>query len=257
MMFNPVPMVKSLYLNFDANAVTFIPNCSHLSSNILNPNAHAFLPYKMVNDNCAISTICSRVIQPKLNFASFMSTPASLNVYATPYIPLGFRLSPSVSSTVITAFMNTCFILSVFLLNEIITVDISPKYTIKNIKLKNANKIVFGHLNLNSLRNKFECLKYVIGENIDIFLVSETKLNESFPDAQFFIEGYFPTYRKDRTDKGGGLMLYVHNNIPSRAIDITFDPLIEALVIEINLKKKKWLLICSYNPHKSMIQNHL
>ena len=28
-------------------------------------------------------------------------------------------------------------------------------------------------------------------------------------------------------------------------------------MIEINLKKKKWLLICCYNPHKSMIQNHL
>ena len=87
--------------------------------------------------------------------------------------------------------------------------------------------------------------------------MSETELDESFPDAQFFIEGYRPPYQKDRIDKGGGLMLYVHNNIPSRAIDITFDPLIEALVIEINLKKKKWLLICFYNPHKSMIQNHL
>ena len=76
--------------------------------------------------------------------------------------------------------------------------------------------------NLNSLRNKFECLKYVIGENMDIFLVSEIKLNESFPDAQFFIQGYRPP----RTDKGGGLMLYVHNNIPSRAIVITFDHLI-------------------------------
>ena len=175
-----VDMVKSLYLNLDGNAVSFIPNCSHLSSNILNPNAHAFLPCKMVNDNCAIGTICSSVMQPKLNFASFMSMPASLNVYATPYIPLGFRLSPSVSFTVITAFMNTCFNLSVFLLNEIMTVDISPKDTLKNIKLKNANKIVFGHLNRNLLRNKFECLKYVIGENIEIFLVSETKLNESY-----------------------------------------------------------------------------
>ena len=34
-------------------------------------------------------------------------------------------------------------------------------------------------------------------------------------------------------------MLYVHNNIPSRAIDITFAPLIEVLVIGINLKKEK------------------
>ena len=263
--------IKTFYTNLDANAVSFIPNCSYLSPNILNPNAREFLPYKMINDNCATSTICGRVFQPRLNFTSFIYMPSSLNVYATPYIPLKFRLSSSVLnpnvayvsykgdtiSIVIIALMKTCFILSVFVLNDIMTVDLSPKVILKNIKLKNANKIVFGHLNVNSLRNKFQCLKDVIGQNIDIFLVSETKLNDSFPDAQFFIDGFRQPYRKDRTDKGGGLILYVHNNIPSRVIDITFAPLIEALVIEINLKKKKWLLICSYNPHKSMIQNHL
>ena len=41
-------------------------------------------------------------------------------------------------------------------------IDIPPEETLKDIKLKNANKIVFGHL-----------------------LVSETKLNESFPDSKF------------------------------------------------------------------------
>ena len=34
-------------------------------------------------------------------------------------------------------------------------------------------------------------------------------------------------------------------------------PVIEAIVIEINLKKRKWLLIGSYNPHKDMIRSHL
>ena len=65
--------------------------------------------------------------------------------------------------------------------------------------------------------------------------MSKTKLSESFPDARFFIEGFHPAYQKGWTDKGMGLMLYVHNNIPSRAIDITFAPQIAALVIEINL----------------------
>ena len=174
------------------------------------------------------STICSRVFQPRLNFTSFIYMPSSLNVYATPYIPLKFRLSSSVRnpnvayvsykgdtiSIVIIALMKTCFILSVFALNDIMTVDLSPKEILKNIKLKNANKIVFGHLNVNSLQNKFQCLKDVIGQNIDIFLVSETKLNDSFPDAQFFINGFRQPYQKDWTDKGGGLMLYVNNNIP-------------------------------------------
>ena len=78
-----------------------------------------------------------------------------------------------------------------------------------------------------------------MGENIDIFLISETKLNDSFPDTQFVIDGLQPPYRKDRTDKGGGLILYIHNNIPFRTIDIKLNPLIEAFVVEINLKKEK------------------
>ena len=60
----------------------------------------------------------------------------------------------------------------------------------------------------------------IAGENIDIFLISDSKLNDSFPDTQFVIDGFPPPYRKDRTDKGGGLILYIHNNIPSRTIGI-------------------------------------
>ena len=36
-----------------------------------------------------------------------------------------------------------------------------------------------------------------------------------------------------------------------------FCPQIEVIVTVINLRKKKWLLICSYNPHKTMIDSHL
>ena len=32
---------------------------------------------------------------------------------------------------------------------------------------------------------------------------------------------------------------------------------IEALLIELNLRKRKWLLCCSYNPHKNLIVAHL
>ena len=35
------------------------------------------------------------------------------------------------------------------------------------------------------------------------------------------------------------------------------DKPIEALFIELNFRKKKWLLSCSYNPNKNNISNHL
>ena len=72
-----------------------------------------------------------------------------------------------------------------------------------------------------------------------------------------FDEWFHPPYREDRTDKGGGLLLYVRNHIHSRKLIVNFSPIIEAMVIEINLKNKRWLIFCSYNRHKYMIENHL
>ena len=36
-----------------------------------------------------------------------------------------------------------------------------------------------------------------------------------------------------------------------------FEEGVEAIFVEINLRKRKWLLGCSYSPHKSKIDNHL
>ena len=57
--------------------------------------------------------------------------------------------------------------------------------------------------------------------------------------------------------KGGGLLLYVREHIPSRKIVSNICSDIEAIIIEINLKKSKWVFICTYCPHKSMIENHM
>ena len=43
------------------------------------------------------------------------------------------------------------------------------------------NKIITGRLNINSIRNKFDFLAQQVKGNIDILMISETKLNESFP----------------------------------------------------------------------------
>ena len=49
-----------------------------------------------------------------------------------------------------------------------------------SLRVKNLNKLIIGHLNINSLRNKFELLAHQIKDNIDILMISETKLYESF-----------------------------------------------------------------------------
>ena len=118
------------------------------------------------------------------------------------------------------------------------------------------NKLIFGHLNINSLRNKFDLLSEQVKGSIDILMVSGTELDDSFPESQFLIEGFHSPFRFDRNRNGGGIMLYVREDIPAKLLSHDF-PCAESFFVEINLCKKKWLINCSYNPHKNNIENHL
>ena len=62
------------------------------------------------------------------------------------------------------------------------------------------------------------CYLFVSFGSFCLFLISETKIDNSFPDAQFSCKGYSKAHRKDRTLGGGGLLVYVNENIPSRLL---------------------------------------
>ena len=62
---------------------------------------------------------------------------------------------------------------------------LDAKSRLKEMKAQSSDKLILGHLNINSIQNKFEARKFIIDNNIDIFLISETKLDDSFPSAQF------------------------------------------------------------------------
>ena len=117
-------------------------------------------------------------------------------------------------------------------------------------KTKNVNRLIFGQININSIRNKFELLFSLVSNNIDVLLISETKIDNKFPVSQFCVPGYSVPFRLDRTGIGGGIMLYVKEHIPCRMLSkFTFEKEIEAFAIENNLRKVKWLFVCSYNPN--------
>ena len=65
---------------------------------------------------------------------------------------------------------------------------LDAKSRLKEMKAQLSDKLILGHLNINSIQNKFEALKFITDNNIDIFLISETKLDDSFSTAQFLIK---------------------------------------------------------------------
>ena len=83
---------------------------------------------------------------------------------------------------------------------------------IKQQRVKNANNTIIGHLNTNSFRNKFVFAEEII-HVLDIFLVSESKLDNAFPMNLFKINGY-KIFRYDQNWFGGGLFLYLNELVP-------------------------------------------
>ena len=54
--------------------------------------------------------------------------------------------------------------------------------------------------------------------NVDISLIGETKLDSSFPDAQFFIEGNNKLLRLDVSGRSGGLLVFTKSHLPTRQL---------------------------------------
>ena len=78
-------------------------------------------------------------------------------------------------------------------------------------------------------------------------MLSETKLDDTYTTNQFRIEGFSSPFRADRNAHGGGLPIYVRDNIPSKILYSHCLPdNVEAIFIGLNLKKGKWLLMDNY-----------
>ena len=133
-----------------------------------------------------------------------------------------------------------------------------PYYILKNLKEKNSERPVIAHLNINSISSKFEPLTSMIKDNIDFLLVTESKLDETFPHGQFRIEGYARPFRLDRTRNGGGLIIFVRDDLTCRELKprVLF-PDLECTFLELRVRQTKWLILVGYNPHKEKISEFL
>ena len=86
--------------------------------------------------------------------------------------------------------------------------------------------------------------------------MSETKINDSFPDEQFKLDGFKKPFRLDRTIEGGGLLLYIRKGITAKRLSLITSG-IECVIAEVTISKKKWLILGIYNPHKKQTPQFL
>ena len=71
---------------------------------------------------------------------------------------------------------------------------------------------------MNSVQNKFDYLADIIKGNIDILMISETKVDDSFQDDQFFLDDFGTPFRLDQSRNGGGNMLFNRYDITAKVV---------------------------------------
>ena len=73
---------------------------------------------------------------------------------------------------------------------------------------------------------------------LNISIITETKLDNTFHLSQFHIDGYSKPYRLDRNRNGSGMIIYVREDILIRMLTKhNFPDNIEGLFIKLNFRK--------------------
>ena len=96
-------------------------------------------------------------------------------------------------------------------------------FNLQRVRTENPSRTILGQININRMRNRFDLLMSIIKNEIDIFMISETKIDNSFQISQFTMTGYSIPLRLDRTSHGGGILLFVREDIPCRIIKTDCD----------------------------------
>ena len=104
-------------------------------------------------------------------------------------------------------------------------------------------------LYINSLRNKLIDLGGILNDSpLGYLVISETKLDESFPNSQFKLNGYEVRARRDRHKHGGGLIKFVRQGFICKRLKKYEPNYSECICSEFTILKKKWICFSMYRP---------
>ena len=92
---------------------------------------------------------------------------------------------------------------------------------------------------MNSIRNKVEWLVSLVTSDLDILMILEIKIDESFPLSLFNIDGLYIPYSHDSNAHGGGILMHFRNNITAKLLKLENLPSdIEAFLYKLISKVK-------------------
>ena len=127
----------------------------------------------------------------------------------------------------------------------------SPFEELRDLRKLHPRKFLVTHLNINSLKSKFDEIYELLNESqlVDLLFISETKIDSSFRDSIFEAQGY-KLERRDRDvhGGGGGVAAFIRSDIPARRLKDLESKYLENITYEVTLNKQKWSILCVYRP---------
>ena len=107
----------------------------------------------------------------------------------------------------------------------------------------NASKGICIHLNVRSLLPKISELRIIANKtSAAVIALTETWIDNSVTNSEISIDGY-TVLRKDRNRHGGGVCLYIKNNIAFNQRDDLNKDNIETLFVDILLPRYKPIIV--------------
>ena len=76
--------------------------------------------------------------------------------------------------------------------------------------------------------------------------IQETKIDSTFPSSQFHVEG-FNFYRRDRVKGGGGILVYIRDNIAASRKKLR-GKCVESMLFDMKIGQRQFAYITAYKP---------
>ena len=106
----------------------------------------------------------------------------------------------------------------------------------ENLCVQNPSNVIFSCFNITYVCSTFFELTNLVSELVEILIVAKTKLDTSFPTAQFSMLDFLKPFRLDVTaNSGGGLLIYVKRYLPDRELK-AYKPLFDIQAIRFEIK---------------------
>ena len=125
---------------------------------------------------------------------------------------------------------------------------------LQNDRVEFYSNLLLEYLNVNSLPNKVTDIKIIFKDlSLDYFVLTETKLDDSFPTTQFTLEGYEIWSRKDRDKYDWGLIEFVKMILFVEQPENTSDKL-KCICSKFTILKNKWMC---FNIYRLLVSSNL